>query len=142
MTRRRRCGCRIGSLGLDLHLSGIRSHEKLTGEGVTFLGDELHTLLEEVLPATLGGEPLDYQLVEEERGALTRVILLVSPQVGHIEEERAVETVLSHLAASPGGVIMAGEWRRAGTLQVERRIPYPTAAGKILPLHIMNAPPG
>ena len=54
----------------------IRSYEKLTGEGVTFMGSELLTLLEKILPGKFGGSVSDYQLVEEEAGGATRVSLL------------------------------------------------------------------
>lgn len=37
---RRSCGCLFDRLGHDLHLSGIRSWEKLTSEGMNFLGSE------------------------------------------------------------------------------------------------------
>ncbi|HVY54434.1 MAG TPA: hypothetical protein VHC46_01630, partial [Thermodesulfobacteriota bacterium] len=46
----RSCGCAVGEAGFTKHLSGIRSYEKLTSGGVTFLGTELLRLVEEVLP--------------------------------------------------------------------------------------------
>jgi phenylacetate-coenzyme A ligase PaaK-like adenylate-forming protein len=136
--RRRRCGCSIGELGLDRHLWQIRSYEKLTSEGVTFLGTELYRLLEEVLPATLGGDPNDYQLVEQEQEGVTRVSLLISPHVGAVDDTRAINTVLSHLRRYPGGEVMANEWKQARTLRVIRQQPHDTSAGKILPLHILE----
>ena len=69
---KRDCGCPFGSLGFDQHLHGIRSYDKLTSEGMTFLGGELITLVEEILPARFGGHPTDYQFVEEEEGGLKR----------------------------------------------------------------------
>jgi hypothetical protein len=46
----RRCGCPLDQLGLGLHFHTIRSHEKLTSEGMNFLGHDLIRLVEEVLP--------------------------------------------------------------------------------------------
>jgi hypothetical protein len=53
-------------LGWTTHLRDIRSQEKLTAGGMTFLDTDLIRVLEEVLPARFGGAPTDYQLVEEE----------------------------------------------------------------------------
>ncbi len=62
----RECGCPIGELGFERHLHTIRSYEKLTSEGMNFVGGDLLRLVEEVLPSRFGGGPPDYQLVEEE----------------------------------------------------------------------------
>ena len=62
---RRRCGCIFDELGYDLHLHTVRSFEKLTGEGATFLGVDVIHVLEEILPAEFGGSLADYQLLEE-----------------------------------------------------------------------------
>lgn len=53
-------------LGWTLHLHGIRSVEKLTAAGMTFLDSDVIRVLEEVLPGRFGGGPTHYQLVEEE----------------------------------------------------------------------------
>src|SRR5262245_55578204 len=133
----RHCGCAWERLGFTRHLRGIRSYEKLTAAGMTFLGTELMRLVEEVLPARCGGDPTDYQFAEEEEpDGQTRVHLIVSPRVGQIAEERIAGVVLQFLESYPGGKAMAGIWRDAGTLHVERREPYVTAASKILPLHV------
>jgi hypothetical protein len=135
----RRCGCPVGELGFHRHLHGIRSYEKLTSEGIAFLGTELLRLLEEVLPASVGGNATDYQLVEEEEQGLPKVSLLVSPRVGEVDEQAVVATALRVLAAYPGGELMAEHWRQGGTLRVLRREPYVTGGAKILPLHIRQA---
>jgi len=132
------CGCPIGDLGFTKHLSRIRSYEKLTSEGVTFLGTELLRLVEEVLPARFGGHPTDYQFVEEEEGGLPKVNIIVSPRVGGFSEEAVVATVFQALSAVPGGDIMSEQWRQAETLRVVNREPYVTASAKILPLHILQ----
>jgi hypothetical protein len=135
--QRRTCGCPFGQLGFDLHLHGIRSYEKLTSEGMHFLGTELIALLEEVLPRAFGGGPSDYQLVEQEVGGLSRVQLIVRPSVGPIDEPRMVTTALEFLAThSRGHQLMASLWQDGSTLQIRRQEPFATKAGKILPLHI------
>ncbi len=139
----RDCGCLLGEMGLRLHVSGIRSYEKLTSESVTFMGSELLRLLEETLPSRFGGSALDYQLVEEEGEAgLSRVSIIVGPSVGAVDEAAVIETVLDMLQKYPtgGGAVMSEEWRQANTLRVVRREPYATRTAKIQPLHVLSRP--
>jgi len=63
---RRACGCPLEQLGWATHLHTIRSYEKLTSGGMTFLDTDVIRVLEEVLPARFGGAPTDYQLLEDE----------------------------------------------------------------------------
>src|SRR5262249_47784638 len=63
---RRDCGCPLERRGWRTHAHTIRSFEKLTAGGMTFLDVDVIRVLEEVLPARFGGGPADYQLVEEE----------------------------------------------------------------------------
>ena len=60
----RECGCLFDELGYYRHLHTIRSSEKLTGSGVTFIGADVFRLLEEVLPRKFGGTLADYQLIQ------------------------------------------------------------------------------
>jgi hypothetical protein len=132
----RSCGCAIGAAGLPLHLSEIRSYDKLTSEGSTFLGTDLIRLVEETLPARFGGDATDYQLVEEEQGGLTKVLVVVSPAVGRLDDAEVVATVLGTLHANPDLRLMTDVWREGDAVRVLRREPYHTKVGKILPLHI------
>ena len=135
----RRCGCLLGRLGLTTHVAEIRSYEKLTSEGVTFLGQEAYRLIEEVLPGRFGGSAADYQIVEEEDAGMPRVSLIVAPGVGPVDEADVVETVLNTLSTDLGGRrLMADQWRQAGTVRVWRREPYATATAKVLPLHVLR----
>lgn len=142
----RACGCPFDLLGYRQHLHTIRSYEKLTSEGMQFVGSDLLRLLEEVLPARFGGSPTDYQLVEDEEDGLPRVSLVVSPRVGEVDKERMIATALEVLASSPSGrsgnQIMAGIWRDARTLRVIRREPHANQAAKILPLHVVKRTDG
>jgi hypothetical protein len=132
----RRCDCAMGQLGFGMHLSHIRSYEKLTSEGMTFLGTELIRLLEDVLPEAFGGSAGDYQFVETEENGLSRISIVASPSIGAIDETAMVARVLSELRDCPGGIGMTDVWTQGRTLRVVRRAPYATASAKILPLHI------
>ncbi len=138
--QQRDCGCLMGDMGLSSHISEIRSYEKLTSEGVTFIGSRVHDLVEELLPARFGGHGFDYQLVEEEGEAgAPKVSIAVSPGVGIIDDDALVATVLQALSRSPmGDPLWAGLWAQGQTLRVLRREPYKTRTSKVLPLHILR----
>ena len=134
---RRSCGCLLERAGLDVHVHGIRSHEKLTGEGVAFLGARLIEALEETLPCEHGGGPTDYQLVESEEDGVPCVELRVASRVGPVDPVRVRESLLDAIGRRDGpGRMMAEQWRRAGTLRVVSAEPIATGVGKILPLHV------
>jgi len=129
----------LEEIGYDRRLHTIRSYEKLTSEGMTFMGSDLLTLVEEVLPSRFGGYPTDYQFVEEEKGGLAKVSIFVSPRVGSVDEVQLVAVVLETLRARSGlNEKMVRMWRKGQTLEVVRREPYATSTAKILPLHILN----
>lgn len=135
---RRACGCRLGAAGLTTHLESIRSFEKLSGEGMTFIQLDLLEVLEGALPARFGGVGADYQVVEEEDGeGILHLTLSVSPRVGPVDLEEVRGVFLDALARQPtasrAGVQV---WRAAETVRVARRVPVATAAGKILPFHV------
>jgi hypothetical protein len=132
-----KCGCLWESMGFTAQLHTIRSYEKLTSEGMHFVGADLLALVEDVLPARFGGAPTDYQFVEEERDGLPTVSLIVSPRVGPIDEAEIQSTVFGVLSARDlAHRMMVALWRDGGTLQVARREPHVTNAGKIQTLHV------
>jgi hypothetical protein len=135
----RRCGCPLDQLGLRLHLHRVRSYEKLTTEGNHFLGSDLHRLVDEVLPARFGGGPTDYQLVEEEVGALPKLSVVVGPRIGPVAEGEVLWTVYRFLRDQPRNRLMADVWAQSESLRVVRREPYLTPVGKILPLHLVQS---
>jgi hypothetical protein len=134
----RRCGCPLAGLGWITHLHTIRSYEKLTAGGMTFLDADLVHVLEEILPARFGGTPVDYQLVEQESAEGQPVLrLLVHPRLGTLDASAVVATFLKALAArSDAERVMGLVWQEAGLVAVERRPPLATASGKILHLHV------
>jgi phenylacetate-coenzyme A ligase PaaK-like adenylate-forming protein len=139
------CTCRFGSLGFDKHISRIRSFEKLTGEGVTFVNTDFIQFMEEILPKKFGGESTDYQLIEEEDpNGLTHLNLLISPRVGELDAKSVVETFVNLLRKaedSPESWAQAGSamWAQAGTIRVKRENPIPTKRAKVLPFHIVKS---
>jgi hypothetical protein len=139
---RRRCGCALERLGWTLHLHGIRSIEKLTAGGMTFLETDVIRVLEEVLPARFGGGPTDYQLVEEEDDdGKPGLRLLVHPALGPLADQTVAETFLSAIGAGRGAErIMGLAWRDARVIRVDREPPRTTASGKILHLHAVASP--
>jgi hypothetical protein len=136
----RDCGCILNEMGFTTHISGIGSHEKLTSEGVTFLGSKLYELVEQELPARFGGATGDYQLVEEEEAGLPRVSVIVSPRAGVIDEDALLATVMDRLKRTHthGGELMTEQFRQANTLRVIRREPYTTGSLKVPPIHIIR----
>jgi hypothetical protein len=137
----RTCGCPLEQLGWTTHLHGIRSYEKLTAGGMTFLDTDVIRVLEEVLPARFGGVPTDYHLVEEMAAdGAPRIALFVHPRVGPFPPEVVVQTFLAAIAGGSGAErIMGIVWRDAGLLRVERQVPVATATGKILHLHSLSS---
>jgi hypothetical protein len=134
------CGCPLERLGWTTHLHSIRSHEKLTAGGMTFLDTDVIRVLEEVLPARFGGLPIHYQLVEGPAdGGRPRVWLLVDPAVGPVDPESVARVFLEAIGHGAGAErIMSAVWDDAGLLRVERRAPVATASGKVLHLHLAD----
>jgi hypothetical protein len=139
----RRCGCPLEHLGWTRHLHTIRSYEKLTAGGATFLDSDVARILEETLPRRFGGGPTDYQLVEEESDdGRPRLRLLVHPAVGALDDGAVVDAFVHAVGAESGSLrVMALQWRQGGLLRVERRPPQTTGSGKILHLHGAGATP-
>lgn len=135
---RRKCGCAFDKLGYSQHIHTIRSFEKLTAEGVTFIGSNLIPLIQDILPHQFGGDATSYQFVEEEtEKGLTKLFVLVSPDVGEIDENKFKEALFNSLSGGPdryGGARLM--WNSADTINIRRQHPIPTPRGKIVPLRI------
>jgi hypothetical protein len=133
----RSCGCALERLGWATHLHTIRSFEKLTAGGMTFLDTDIVRVLDDILPACFGGGPTDYQLLEEEADdGRPRLRLLVHPTVGSVDPDVVADVFLSAIGSGCGAErVMELQWRGAGLLRVERKPPVVTAGGKILHVH-------
>jgi len=136
----RSCGCPLERFGYTEHLRQIYSFSKLTGEGVTLVGSEMIHILEEVLPARFGGNPLDYQLLEEEdEKGFTRLSIVVNPKIEIKDEKEVIEVVLEALRrGSVAADLARAVWNQANTLKVKRREPIWTTRGKLMPLHLLQ----
>jgi hypothetical protein len=133
----RRCGCAIERAGFHRHLHTIRNADKLTAGGMHFTAHDALRLVEEILPGRFGGRASDYQLAEEEREGLGRVALIVSPEVGVVDERQMVEAALAFLGGqSAGHRMMSESWARTGVLEVRRERPAVSDVGKVLPLRV------
>jgi len=138
------CDCAFGKIGFHTHLSRIRSYEKLTGEGVTFVDTDFIRIIEKDLPHLFGGASTDYQLIEEEDAkGISHLHLIVSPRLNGIDEDKIVESFIGLLKtseASPESWAQSGTvmWNQARTLRVKREFPVATASGKILPFHLVR----
>ncbi len=139
------CDCCYSQVGFDTSMANIRSYEKLTGEGVSFVDTDFVQILERDLPEAFGGRSSDYQLMEaEDDRGMTRLELLVSPRVGPLNENEVIDKFMDLLRTSRAsrnswsqtGVHM---WRQAGMLHIRRADPIPTVSGKILPFYMHNA---
>jgi hypothetical protein len=135
----RKCDCLFGQLGFNTHVSNIRSFAKLTGSGMTIIGTDLTRVLEEILPLKYGGVSTDYQLLEEEdKQGQTRISLIISPEVGAVDETAVIETLLNELRIAPHpGKLAAGTWSQANTIRIKRMHPF-SNMGKVLTLHLMK----
>jgi hypothetical protein len=132
------CGCALEKAGWSTHLHTVRSFEKLTAGGMTFLGTDVIHVLEHVLPRRFGGGPADYQLVEEEgRDGSARLRLLVHPDVGPLDPDAVGGAFVAALSNASGPErVMGLAWREAALVSVERGAPLATASGKVLHFHV------
>jgi hypothetical protein len=135
----RECGCPIETLGWRTHLHSVRSFEKLTAAGMTFLQVDVVRVLEEVLPGRFGGGPTDYQLIETQDASDGRpgLRLLVHPRVGELDPAEVADHFLEAIGAGSGAErVMGLVWRDAGLLHVSREPPRTTAGGKMQHIHV------
>lgn len=140
---KRDCGCALERAGLTLHLRGIRSFEKFTGEGMNYFFGDLYEFVEKTLPAEFGGGPGDYQLAEEEDDSgQTRLTLRVDPLIESLDEARLLARLRDSLGSgSWGNEFQARVWNGSGTLRIRRERPAASARGKILPLEVQKRRP-
>jgi hypothetical protein len=133
---RRACGCLLEQIGWARHVHTIRSYDKLTAGGMTFLDTDLIRVLDEVLPSRFGGGPTDYQLEEAEADdGRPRLRLVVHPSVGDVQADKIASTFLDAIASGDATEkVMGLVWRDADFLEVVRRPPRGTSTGKILHL--------
>jgi hypothetical protein len=132
------CRCEYSAAGLTTQVRDIFSYGKLTGQGITLFGSDAVSILETALPRRFGGSPGDYQLVEQESGRQTEVVLRVSPRTGAVSTADVREFFLSELRKCYGGTLAARLWEHSAGFSVTLEEPYATRGGKVLPLHLLG----
>jgi hypothetical protein len=140
--RMQTCSCGFGEVGFEACLSNIRSYEKLTGEGVTFVDTDFVWIIEKKLPEIFGGKSTDYQVVEQEDGnGIPQLRLMVSPRIGNVNESEVVNTFIKLLKrAEDRGWAQSGTemWKQSGIVRMVREFPVSTASGKIMSFHLVK----
>ena len=132
---RRQCGCGLERDGWERHIHTVRSFEKLTAGGMTFLDVDVIRVLEEVLPARFGGRAADWQVVEQMDGDRMQpgVALVVDPSVGPLDADEVADVFLAAIGGGTGGErLMELQWRNSGVLSVLRQTPTRTPSGKVV----------
>jgi hypothetical protein len=135
---RAQCDCTLARLGLTTTIGNIFSFGKLTGMGVTLLGTQLLELLERTLPATFGGAPGDYQLLESEEAGEYRVTLRISPRVALPPIATVKAMFLKTVDSLYGGRVTTRVWTHGDALRIAVAEPVATRSGKVLPLHLLR----
>jgi hypothetical protein len=137
------CGCALSRWGLGTRLHDVRSYRRLSGGRVTLVPDAARRALEELLPATFGGTPLDYQLQEEDGGEDgPRLALRVAPGVSVTDESRLANCLRDTLVACASGTDGVACWRHDGPLDILRQRPLISSGGKQLPIVVARVATG
>lgn len=141
IVEKRSCGCLLESAGFGRHIRQIGSARKLTGESITLVGSDMVEIIQELLPTRFGGSALDYQLVEEEdESGITRLTLIVSPEVVLESEEAVLAELLVALGrVSAGADSSRAIIRGAASLRLRRERPLVVGRGKSPPFRTAAA---
>lgn len=129
----RPCTCVFGRLGMNVHVSEVRSHDKLTCEGMTLLGSDLDAVVSQCVRQA-GGGPDDYQFWEtQDEGSTVRLKIAINPALGQLDEKQFIDTVLKKLRAN--NISLTSDlWEQADTLQLVRAQPEYSRGCKMLPI--------
>jgi hypothetical protein len=133
------CSCALKSMGFTQQISNIYSYGKLTGQGVTLLGQDMLSILERILPDRFGGAPTDYQLVEREGPAQTIVELRVSPRVRTASEDQIRSVFMAEVKRLWGGSLTYRQWNQCDAVRVVFAEPIISGERKINPLVLMGS---
>lgn len=127
------CSCLLGELGMNVHILKVRSHDKLTGEGMTLLGSEFDEIIGELI-IKAGGSPDDYQFWEsQDSKGFSKLIIAVSPDIKGFNEAEFSDALLSKLRIrNKGTKITASIWQQAETFEIIRAYPEITKGFKKL----------
>ncbi len=127
----RPCDCLFGQLGMDVHVSGVRSYDKLTCEGMSLLGSQLYDTVGEVIEDA-GGSPDDYQFWEtHDDSGLAKLVVAVNPKLRGLNGEKFTLAILDKLRGK-NLHITSQLWEQAKVLQLVRAYPEMTKGFKLL----------
>jgi hypothetical protein len=131
----RNCDCSFGKLGMNLHVSEVRSFDKFTYEGMTLPGSILDEVISELVQ-NAGGGPDDYQYIENQNEeGLIKLTISISPHVKIPDEKVFADTILQNLQSKSAAANIASYfWKQADTLQIVREIPQISRGFKMLPI--------
>jgi hypothetical protein len=133
-----RCRCSWTELGMTQQVENIIAYGKLTGQGTCFVGSDVLTLLEKILPERFGGTPVDYQLVEREGAAQTEIELRVHPRVGIGSTDEVKAFFLAEIKKLWGGALALRWWTQTHGVHVVVAEPYVSGGQKVLPLQLLG----
>jgi hypothetical protein len=129
----RPCDCLFGQLGMNVHVSEVRSYDKLTCEGMTLLGSQLYDAVGEVVEEA-GGSPDDYQFWETHGDCgPAKLVVAVNPRIGGLNDEKFAGAVLEKLRGKNLHVT-SQVWEQAKVLRLVRAQPEITRGFKMLPI--------
>jgi hypothetical protein len=136
------CDCTLSRLGFRRRLNHLAAFGKMSPQGMTFLGTDLVQVLEEVLPASLGGRAGHYQLVEcEAASRQTQLRLHVSPRAGVTDMKRVTDVFMKHMRRRWGGAVATRAWRHSAGVEAVLAEPLVTRTGKVHPIRLLAASP-
>lgn len=134
------CDCVYSRAGLTRRIDRITSFGKATPQGSTFHCTDLAEVVEQALPARLGGGPGDYQLVEcESANGQTQLRLHVSPRRGLTDSAHIRRVFLEIMRPRWGGAVATRDWIHSSGIEVVMAEPVPTRSGKVHPVRLLSA---
>lgn len=137
----RPCSCLWGRLGSLTRVGEVRGMTKVVAGGVTVSGEVLERLVDQVLPAEVGGTPLDYQFAEldaDDRGILA---LRVDPRLGELDEAAVLGVVVGELQRQEMGRLASAVWVPGESIRIIRAPAVAAPSGKTLPFEPLGLPP-
>jgi hypothetical protein len=126
------CACLYGSLGSRTRVADVRGMSKVVAAGVTVPGEVFERLVDRILPAAIGGSPLDYQFAEVDRDGVGTLVLRVHPSVPEVDERLVLDVVERELRSGEMGRLADEIWRPTASVEVERSAPVAARSGKTL----------
>jgi hypothetical protein len=129
--RARPCSCLLGRAGLDVEVSGVHGHDKLSAEGMTVPLATVSAVLDELVEEACA-PPDAYQLREEEDATgASRLVIVLSPEV-RIRDAELAGTILERLRGrGPAASLAATLWKDVGTIEVRRDRPQVSEGAKL-----------